>query len=345
MDELIRHCLRELSFDGDLGCDVSRLRDFIAGFYERSPCAPSQNVDAAFCAFVWAVVVQQPGVSAARKARAKGEEPAEGPAPATTLDVVQDATIRPLEELKAQYGEGLRIAVDPETTFAAITGRIFGRRKKGISVVDLGKKSGYDQKTCFYVIKQLVELDLVVKRRRPGISTNLCVHKYFFEHSPVWRQVVEEEARAQAEDAGGADEDEQGEAKALPHVGFDPIDARHLSSMPLLRARVVKLLRNSPHHMHTSQNLLIKIGFANPTRTDRRFFRTRLRELMEQGVIEKVQVPHADRKRFPERKVPCIRLLTEDATPSPSTKQSPWRMPTPTLMPKQSRILRKTTTG
>ena len=34
-------------------------------------------------------------------------------------------------------------------------------REKGISVLDLGKKSGYDQKTCFYIIKQLVELGLV----------------------------------------------------------------------------------------------------------------------------------------------------------------------------------------
>ena len=34
---------------------------------------------------------------------------------------------------------------------------------------------------------------------------------------------------------------------------------------------------------------------------------------MEQGIIEKVQVPHADRKRFPDRRVQCIRLITEDS--------------------------------
>ena len=34
-------------------------------------------------------------------------------------------------------------------------------RENGISVVDLGKKSGYDQKSCFYLIKQLVDLGLV----------------------------------------------------------------------------------------------------------------------------------------------------------------------------------------
>ncbi|KAI0768599.1 hypothetical protein BD413DRAFT_563329 [Trametes elegans] len=358
MDELVRHCLRELSFDGDLGCDVSRLRDFIVDFYAHPTASAGagvgQNVDDAFCAFVWSVIVQQPGVrvgtvpegastevfiapqaSAIRKAKAKGGEPAEEPAPVAALDVVEDATIRPLEDLKKQYGDRLRIAADPETIFVALTGShirpskltpmiytglqlVTRGREQGVSVLDLGRKSGYDQKTCFYIIKQLVELDYIVKLRRPGISTNLCVHKYFYERSPIWKQVVDEEKKAvseeQAEDNEVDSDDaiDEDETKPLEPVHFDPIDSRHLSSMPLLKSRLTKLLKSCPHNMHTSSNIMVKIGFANPTRTDRRFFRTRLRELMEQGVIEKVQVPHADRQRFPGRKVPCIRLISED---------------------------------
>ena len=38
-------------------------------------------------------------------------------------------------------------------------------REKGISVLELGRKSGYDQKTCFYIIKQLVDLGLVYDER------------------------------------------------------------------------------------------------------------------------------------------------------------------------------------
>lgn len=34
-------------------------------------------------------------------------------------------------------------------------------REDGITTVELGRKTGYDQKTCFYLIKQLVELGLV----------------------------------------------------------------------------------------------------------------------------------------------------------------------------------------
>ena len=34
-------------------------------------------------------------------------------------------------------------------------------RERGVSALELGKKSGYDQKTCFYIIKQLLELGLM----------------------------------------------------------------------------------------------------------------------------------------------------------------------------------------
>jgi DNA-binding IclR family transcriptional regulator len=34
-------------------------------------------------------------------------------------------------------------------------------RDAGVTVVDLGKLSGYDQKTCFYLVRQLTELGLV----------------------------------------------------------------------------------------------------------------------------------------------------------------------------------------
>jgi hypothetical protein len=120
------------------GCNVSRLRDFIVGFYSHD-ATHLQVVDDAFCAFVWSIVVQQPTVrvgtvpvgvssevyiapqtSAKRKAAAKGEVLVEEAPPSLTL--VENARDRSLEDLKAEYGENLRIAVDPETSFAAITG-------------------------------------------------------------------------------------------------------------------------------------------------------------------------------------------------------------------------------
>ncbi|KAL6299663.1 hypothetical protein BKA93DRAFT_741989 [Sparassis latifolia] len=346
MDELVRHCLRELSFDGDLGCNVSRLHEFVNGFYSRSSSSPRQNIDDAYCAFIWSVIVQQPGVrvgtippgsatevyiapqtSAKRKAKAKGEE-LEDPLLPTTLDIIPDAMIRSLEDLTNEYGDGLRIAVNPEISFSAITGShirpskltpmvytvlqfITRGREDGISVVDLGKKSGYDQKSCFYLVKQLLDLDLIVKKRRPGVSTNFCVHKYFFEHSPIWKKIVEEEMKANESEEEQDDDDTQ-MGPSSSDVEFSAIDSRHLSSLPLVRARIAKLLKNSPHHLHASQNLLLKIGFANPTKSDRRFFRSRIRDLIDQGVIEKVQVPHV---HFPNRKVTCVHLIAPDEPP------------------------------
>lgn len=105
-----------------------------------------------------------------------------------------------------------------------------------------------------------------VKLRRPGISTNLCVHKYFYERSPIWQQVAEEEKKAVSEEQGQEQEnalsDEEAddeETKPFEPVHFDPIDSRHLSSMPLLKARLTKLLKNCPHYMHTSSNIMLKI--------------------------------------------------------------------------------------
>ncbi|KAF7320177.1 B-block-TFIIIC domain-containing protein [Mycena kentingensis (nom. inval.)] len=361
MDELLRHCLREISYDGDLGCPVERLRDFIAEFYRTGR---PQNTDDAFCAFVWSLVVQEPTVivgtlpdgitsevwiapqnSQKRKAKEKGEELALNAPPA--LEVVPDAKSRPLDHLKAEYGDKLRIATNPDTTYAAITGthirfpkmspmvytalQIITRgREDGVTVVQLGQRSTYDQKTCFYLVKQLTELDLIVKVRRGGVGTHFCIHKYFFERSDSWRAIREEETRATAalEAAEEAAElpEEDGEQQPTPvDPAFTPIDARHLSSLPLLKARVIKLLKISKNQMHASHNMLLAIGFSHPTRTDRRFFTARMRELVEQRVVECVFVANK-RPTATSNGIKCYRLPGSNAggsaaiVPAPSSQ-------------------------
>lgn len=51
-------------------------------------------------------------------------------------------------------------------------------------------------------------------------------------------------------------------------------------------------------------------GFFNPTKTDRRFFQSRLRELIENRVVERVMVPSAIRSG--PASVPCIRLISNN---------------------------------
>jgi len=216
-------------------------------------------------------------------------------------------------------------------------------REEGISTVDLGKKTGYDQKTCFYLIKQLLELELVVKLRRGGVGTNFCIHKYFFERNSLWRQIQDEGLNSSKDlqaEGGGLDIEETISTQDgfQAPVQFDPIDARHLSSLSLIQSRIVKLLKHSESQTHPSQNLLVTIvskaartlfhcqfilfslfqGFLNPTKTDRRFFQSRLRELIENRVVERVMVPSTN--KHGSASVPCIRLISDnnDVTNEPS---------------------------
>lgn len=56
-------------------------------------------------------------------------------------------------------------------------------------------------------------------------------------------------------------------------------------------------------------------GFSNPTKSERRFFQTRLRELENEGFLEIVQV------RGPKHPTKCVRLLNQeknDDEPKPS---------------------------
>ncbi|KAJ3835083.1 hypothetical protein F5878DRAFT_328184 [Lentinula raphanica] len=351
MDELLHHCLRELAFDGDLGCDVSRLSDFIKDFYTHSSL--NQQVDDAFCAFVWSLIVQQPTVlvgtipadvtsevwiapqiSAKRKASARGEEHPEVAPPA--LNLVPDAKLRALAELQREHGSSLRIAGDRDSIYAAITGThirfpkmspmvysalqvITRGRVDGVTVVELGQRTKYDQKTCFYLVKQLTDLNLVVKVRRGGVGTHFVIHRYFFERSPHWKAIRDEELQAElnaknaqsAEGLAAAEGQEEEEIANVASLGFTPIDSRHLSSLPLVRGRVVKLLKASTNNMHVSNNMIVTLGFARPTKTDRRFFHRRIQELIQQGVVEKVLVP-SRRKKSKVATVLCLRLVNEN---------------------------------
>ena len=238
-----------------------------------------------------------------QKRKSKGKEKDQGQRGDTlsSLALLPDAELRTLEDLQLQYGEALRVAVDAETSSAAIIGShirvcllfnfhnfhplmlvcaqppkltpmvytalqfITRGREHGVSTVDLGKKTGYDQKTCFYLIKQLLELELVVKLRRGGVGTNFCVHKYFFERSPLWRQIQDEGLNSskdiQEPDVGGFDNEETASTQDgfQAPVQFDPIDARHLSSLSLIQSRIVKLLKHSESYTHPSNNVLVTI--------------------------------------------------------------------------------------
>lgn len=89
------------------------------------------------------------------------------------------------------------------------------------------------------------------------------IHKYFYERDLSWQQIRNEEAQAEVDlsDDDQQADDEPGETDASQKVtqSFEPIDARHMSSLPLVRSRVIKLLKASHNNLHTSQNMLTAI--------------------------------------------------------------------------------------
>ena len=92
------------------------------------------------------------------------------------------------------------------------------------------------------------------------MGTHFVIHKYFYERSCSWKAIREEEheaethwMKAEEHDVEDADRTDL-ETKQL---NFTPIDARHLSSYPLISQRVVKLLRASKNHMHASKDMLM----------------------------------------------------------------------------------------
>jgi len=100
-----------------------------------------------------------------------------------------------------------------------------------------------------------------VKVRRGGVGTHFCIHKYFFDRNPSWKAIRDEEREAETrttahEDLDMEETDAQQESQDL---NFTPIDARHLSSLPLISGRLVKLLKASQNNMHASSNILITL--------------------------------------------------------------------------------------
>lgn len=104
-----------------------------------------------------------------------------------------------------------------------------------------------------------------IKARRGGVGNHTCIHKYFVERSALWQQIQEEEARDGGATTTGEcvkprdTADEATDKDDPPQVLFDPIDSRHLSSLPLVKNRVIKLLKASRNYIHQSNNLLITI--------------------------------------------------------------------------------------
>lgn len=97
--------------------------------------------------------------------------------------------------------------------------------------------------------------------RRGGVGTHFVIHKYFYERSCSWKAIREEEQEAENHGMKTEDHDvkdaDMTDLNQTKQLNFTPIDARHLSSYPLISQRVIKLLLASKNHMHASKDMLM----------------------------------------------------------------------------------------
>jgi hypothetical protein len=101
-----------------------------------------------------------------------------------------------------------------------------------------------------------------VKKKKSGVGTNFVIHKYFYERDLSWQQIRNEEAQAKDTldvEQQLPDDLQSSEGDSKVTITFDPIDSRHLSSLALVRGRLIKLLKASQNNMHSSTNLLVAI--------------------------------------------------------------------------------------
>jgi hypothetical protein len=103
-----------------------------------------------------------------------------------------------------------------------------------------------------------------LKLRQGGTAQNVAIHKYFYERSDYWKDIREEASRldskATQDDADmGVPDDDDDDLPAAPSVQLGAFDDRHLSSLPIVRARIIELLSKCTNNVHSTRNLLVSM--------------------------------------------------------------------------------------
>lgn len=208
---LLHDCVTQVAMDGDEGSGMERLFTFVDAFCKELPSDARPTLDDAYRAFLWDTLLLDerihvgvvkkvgPKKQASRQSiLAKGREDA-------LLATPEPVKPGPLDALIRQHGkDALRVYVDATSVRRILTGTdapfvsaaaytalqlVYRAREHGITVVELGAVTHYDQKTVYYLVKLLVERDLVVKftARETGQVSNYVVARRFLEFNPQWR--------------------------------------------------------------------------------------------------------------------------------------------------------------
>jgi oxalate---CoA ligase len=130
------------------------------------------------------------------------------------------------------------------------------------------------------------------------------VLKKFYDRSLLWQRIIGEK------DDEPAPLDAAEDSEKLEAFGAEePGTADLVANVPLVRHRVLKLVERSTNQIHQYNNMIVSAvslwflvnhilstesapqGFANPTKSQRRFFTSRLNDMIQEGLLEKMGVP------------------------------------------------------
>ncbi|CCJ29656.1 unnamed protein product [Pneumocystis jirovecii] len=172
MDDLLVYSLEQIAFEGNEGCNLSRLWEIVEDFYSIYYNS-SYSIDDDFKCYFWNFFVFLPDLIL-------NEVDNESTVSNLILNPIKTKEAD-LELIKKRYGDRIRLTVVPEKQFSAITGKeldeenkhimrhfdilsmIFKHKEKGINQVDLVKQLNIDPRSLPSRINPLIEKGLVVK--------------------------------------------------------------------------------------------------------------------------------------------------------------------------------------
>ncbi|TIB38264.1 hypothetical protein E3P86_01725 [Wallemia ichthyophaga] len=339
VDVVVHNVLNELSMDGNWGSDIRTLKKYI-----KAQLNPSLDIEKGpLLEFFWKMLAQQSsfqvGLATQQlKLALRGKappRPSKGAEQTALFEVLnQQCSESSLGILLETYGDNLRVRTDDDMNWFAITGLnhrppklspmvvtvltfISRSKENGITFIEMTKMTGFDSKSIFYCVKILLEMDLVVKMHTiyQGATTNVAIHRKFLANSRHYQAQAQTESTSQTKDDSDREMDvcdEEGEqirgSDGLPQ--FSPLNEAHLNNAPLLRSRILKLIRNCPNRIIHHKFIFVKIGFPAGNKFIRRVVGRHLGRMIDEGYLERCSIKASTRSM----RLNCLRIPDEDET-------------------------------
>ncbi|KZV89956.1 hypothetical protein EXIGLDRAFT_130729 [Exidia glandulosa HHB12029] len=375
MEDLVRYCVQEIAHDGDLGSTLSRVGSFMNEYYTRNP-PPDEQQRSTFQALfeelrkqphiqiglaptaTTEVIIGQPEKKPEKKKTTGkrssiqtvepvtpdpdvmelGETGIPAKSPADGLELVPDVDAVPAMDLVGNYGERLRIAVDPEfssLTLTRIADRTIPRtnprlytclqfiarsRGNGLSADAVAAATGYDLKICYHHIRHLAAMDLIQKLRKNDFTrVDFCVHRDYLHLVPddwTYSPRTTRDSQQGTSARGSVADDAEFES------GSERLDPTHEATPRLLRERVVALLKAGQDTALPYTQLFAAAGYKSDQGSqDWDFFCATVEDMVRDGELVK-----SLKKAAAGAPVLCVRLPGDQPPDPVAARMQPTRM-------------------